>query len=110
MWSDEFKVGDKVMICDRGYPRSVSTVATVGKLKITLANGTGWRVRGHGAWGSSTWDGRSIQPYDQAAIDEMRLKKLRRSVIDTDFRGLSDAKIARILAIINEPEDSKEAM
>ena len=49
-----FEVGQKVTVYDHySGPLSITTVAKVGKLKMTLADGSEWRADGWKRWGAS---------------------------------------------------------
>lgn len=73
----EFRVGQKVTICDRS-PISTTHVIRVAGKRVTLADGTVWKQGKGTGWGADNWSIMSIRetvPEDFPRIRRRRLVK-----------------------------------
>jgi hypothetical protein len=110
--SETFKVGDMVSIVQTGcYGGIIKTelVSSIGKMKITLADGSVWKVRNGRKWGSDT--GRSfswayIRPFEPRDGEAIRRGTALRT-IDSISRwdAFSTNDLVTIAAIIRNRKE-----
>jgi hypothetical protein len=108
---DNLKVGDKATIHGPygSGPVKVSKVKSIGKLKITLEDGSMWKVNGGLVWGHPwSYGGSSLSIYREGDEDIIETKILRDKLADTKFDRVPLETLRQLWAIVSAlPENEK---
>lgn len=101
---NDFKVGDKVTVtrCYEGV-LAISTVTVVGRLKMTLADGSEWNIRRGTRWGVDGFTAESIRHWKDGD-DALLKRRLDTAVVKlfAQWDRLTNEQLSQIAGICRE--------
>ncbi len=106
----EFAVGDKVTVGSRYSIESVTEVARIGKLKMTLADGSEWKIGGFRRWAARSGGFSVVHVSLFREGDDVKLKRQRLVARIMDFAAwnqIGEADIDTLTAILDRAVEAK---
>jgi len=104
-WLESLKPGDEVAFSDRYSSYSIIAIERITKTQILLNNGYKFRKDSGYMVGGNIWNHATMEPVTEKIKNAIKRRNLKIKIGKIEFKSLSNEKIERILAIVNEAEN-----
>ena len=106
-WLESLKVGDQVALNGSYNNLLIRVVSRLTKTLIILDTGGRFRRDSGYVVGGNIWNSSLITPVTEEIRSKIRTSNLKYKISRINFESLTNEKIERILAIVNEVENGK---
>lgn len=105
----EFAVGQKVTIYSHyGGPLAFGVVASVGKLKMKLGDGSEWKANGSRTWGDASryYTGNRVWPVQDGDVQKIQRARALRKINSVKWEALDTETLMEVVDALSQPSDT----